>query len=45
MLSWAGPITSQPITVGFKQPIGAADTLLRGRYGKMLTFTLSSTTP
>ena len=33
------------VTLGFQQSIGASETLLRGTYGKTLTFTLSSTTP
>ena len=45
LASWPGPVTSESIAVGFKQSIGAADTLLRGSYAKTLTFTLSSTTP
>lgn len=38
-------MTNEPIAVGFRQAIGASDTLLRGSYGKTLTFTLASTTP
>ena len=33
------------MSLGFQQSIGAAETLLRGTYGKTLTFTLASTTP
>ena len=45
LLSWAGPTTSEPIQLGFRQPIGATDILRAGSYAKALTFTLSTTTP
>ena len=34
-----------PVTVGFRQAIGATDVLRAGTYSKTLTFTLSTTTP
>ncbi len=43
LLRWAAPATSDLVTIGFKQPIKAADPLRTGRYGKALTFTLSTT--
>ena len=43
--SWTAPFAGQPLTVEFKQPVAATDALLAGRYGKTVTFTLSSTTP
>jgi hypothetical protein len=43
--SWAGPLAGEPLTVQFKQPVAANDKLLAGRYGKTVTFTLSTTTP
>ena len=33
------------MTLGFKQSVGAAETLRAGNYGKTLTFTLSTTQP
>ncbi len=43
--SWAAPISNDPVTVAFKQSIGANDALRTGSYSKTLTFTLSTTTP
>ena len=34
-----------PVTVTFKQAIGASDALRTGTYAKTLTFTLSTTSP
>jgi sugar phosphate isomerase/epimerase len=45
LLSWSGPVTSDPVTLGFRQSIGATDVLRSGSYSKALTFTLSTTTP
>jgi sugar phosphate isomerase/epimerase len=45
LLTYTGPTTKDRVTIGFQQSIGATETLLRGRYGKTLTFSLSSTTP
>jgi sugar phosphate isomerase/epimerase len=45
LLTYNGPVTRDRVTIGFQQSIGAAETLLRGTYGKTLTFTLASTTP
>jgi sugar phosphate isomerase/epimerase len=45
LLTYAGPVTKDRVSIGFQQSIGAAETLLRGTYGKTLTFTLTSTTP
>ena len=45
LLTYAGPTTKDRVTIGFQQSIGASETLLRGTYGKTLTFTLTSTTP
>jgi type 1 glutamine amidotransferase/regulation of enolase protein 1 (concanavalin A-like superfamily) len=45
LLAFPGPVASDQVTLGFKQPIAAADALLRGSYAKTLTFTLSATTP
>ena len=43
--SWTGAITSEPVTISFRQSIGATDGLLGGDYGKVLELTLSSVTP
>jgi hypothetical protein len=43
--SWAGPLANDAVNIQFKQPVAATDKLLAGRYGKRITFTLSSTTP
>jgi sugar phosphate isomerase/epimerase len=43
--SWSTPVTSAPLTLGFRQQIGSTEALRAGAYGKTLTFTLSTTTP
>ena len=43
--SWTGPVSNDPVTITFKQHIGATDALRTGAYSKTLTFTLSTTTP
>jgi plastocyanin len=43
--SWAEPLANDPVTVEFKQPVGATDKLAAGHYSKRITFTLSATTP
>jgi hypothetical protein len=45
LLTYAGPVAHDPVTVNFKQTIGANDALRTGTYAKTLTFTLSTTTP
>ncbi len=46
ILSYAGPTAgADTVTIGFRQAIGATDTLRAGSYNKTLTFTLSTTTP
>jgi sugar phosphate isomerase/epimerase len=45
LLTYSGPVVKDRVSLGFQQSIGAAETLLRGTYGKTLTFTLTSTTP
>jgi PKD repeat protein len=44
LLSWSRAISSDPVAIGFKQLVGANETLRAGNYGKPLTFTLSTTT-
>jgi X-Pro dipeptidyl-peptidase len=43
--AWTGPVSNDPVTITFKQHIGASDALRTGAYSKTLTFTLSTTTP
>jgi hypothetical protein len=43
--AWTGPVTSDPVTITFRQPIGATEPLRTGNYSKTLTFTLSTTNP
>ncbi len=45
LLTYAGPVANDPVTIALKQPIGALDPLRTGTYSKTLTFTLSTTTP
>lgn len=45
LLSYPRAISADAITVGFKQAVGAEETLRAGSYGKSLRFTLSTTTP
>jgi hypothetical protein len=45
LLTWAGPVTNDPVTVEFKQPIGAADPLRSGTYAKSVVFTLTTGQP
>ena len=45
LLTYGGPVSNDPVTLGFKQSIGAADALRTGTYSKTLTFTLSTTAP
>jgi dipeptidyl aminopeptidase/acylaminoacyl peptidase len=45
LLTYAGPVSNDIVTLGFKQPIGATDALRTGDYSKTLTFTLSTTMP
>jgi hypothetical protein len=45
LLSYGGPISNDPVSLEFKQAIGAADALRTGTYSKTLVFTLSTTSP
>jgi hypothetical protein len=45
LLSWAAPVSHDPVTIGLEQTIGSNDALRTGSYSKTLTFTLSTTTP
>ena len=45
VLSYAGPVSNDAVTVTFQQAIASSDALRTGSYGKTLTFTLSTTTP
>jgi X-Pro dipeptidyl-peptidase len=43
--TWTAPVSNDPVTISFRQHIGAYDALRTGAYSKTLTFTLSTTTP
>ena len=43
--SWTAPVSNAPVTITFRQPIGANEPLRTGVYSKTLTFTLSTTNP
>ncbi len=43
--AWSNPASNDPVTIAFKQHIGANDALRTGAYSKTLTFTLSTTAP
>ena len=45
LLTYAGPVANDQVTVKFAQDIAANDALRTGSYSKTLTFTLSTTTP
>jgi beta-glucosidase len=45
LLTYPGPVSNDPVALGFKQTIGATDALRTGSYSKTLTFTLSTTSP
>jgi hypothetical protein len=45
LLSYGAPVSSDPVTVGFSQSIGATDPLRTGTYAKAITLTLSTTSP
>ena len=43
--TWTAPVANDPVTITFRQHIGATDALRTGAYSRTLTFTLSTTTP
>jgi hypothetical protein len=45
LLSWSAPVSNDSVTLDFNKTIGANDALRTGSYSKLLTFTLSTTTP
>jgi len=45
LLTWAGPVTDDAVTIGFRQHIAANQALRTGVYAKTLTFTLATTSP
>jgi hypothetical protein len=45
LLAYSGPVSADPVTLDFRQVIGANDPLRSGTYSKTLTFTLSTTSP
>jgi hypothetical protein len=42
---YTGRVSNDPLTIRFKQAIGATEPLRTGAYSRTLTFTLSTTTP
>ncbi len=45
LLSYTGPVSNDPVTLAFRQPITATEPLLAGDYRKTLTLSLSTTNP
>ncbi|MDA0179305.1 hypothetical protein OJ997_03265 [Solirubrobacter phytolaccae] len=45
LLSYTAPVSNDEVTFDFKQSIASTDALRTGAYSKLLTFTLSTTTP
>ena len=45
LLTYAGPVSNDAVSVAFRQNIGSLQALRTGAYSKTLTFTLSTTTP
>ena len=45
MRTYAGPVSNDPVSITFRQPIAATEPLRTGSYAKTLTFTLSTTAP
>ena len=45
LLVYTGPVSNDPVTIGFKQPIAATDALRTGTYAKTLTLMLATTQP
>ncbi len=45
LTTWDGPVSNDPVSIGFQQAIGSTDALRTGTYSKTLTFTLSTTKP
>jgi hypothetical protein len=45
LLTYSGPVSTDPITIGFKQSISENDALRTGTYGKTLLLTASTNTP
>jgi hypothetical protein len=45
LLTYTGPVSNDPVAIGFRQHIAANQALRTGAYSKTLTFTLSTTNP
>jgi amidase len=45
LLTYGGPVTSDPVALKFDQPISATEPLRSGHYTKTVLFTLSTTSP
>jgi carboxypeptidase T len=45
LLSYAGPVSNDAVTISLRQSIGASEGLRTGRYGKTIVFALSTDSP
>jgi 3',5'-cyclic AMP phosphodiesterase CpdA len=45
LLGYVGPVSNDPVTIGFRQSIAAGEALRTGNYAKTLTLALSTTAP
>ncbi len=45
LLTYSAPVSSDPVTIAFKQAVGANEPLRTGSYSKVITFTLSTNNP
>src|SRR5690349_10876992 len=43
--TWTAPVSNDPVDIMFTQTVKATDALRTGVYSKLLTFTLTTTTP
>ena len=43
--AWTGPVSNDPVNIGFSQAVGSTEALRTGTYSATVTFTLSTTTP
>lgn len=43
--TWTARVSHDSVTIAFKQHVSVSDALRTGTYSKVLTFTLSTTTP
>ncbi len=45
LLGYVAPVTNDPVTIGFTQPISATEAPRSGSYSKTLLFTASTLSP